>query len=228
MLKNIITFLLFFTLFNSCKQENKIIIDGELKKWHRITLNFEGSETNELAEDNPFLNYRLDVTFKNKDNVFVIPGFYSADGNAAETSSATGNIWKVSFTPNAVGEWTYSVAFKKGKNIAVADRVDNAASAGFIDGQSGTFTVSESDKAGIDNRAKGRLQYVGESYLKFAESQKYFIKLGVDAPENLLAYSDFDVSTNALGFQKQWQPHAKDFEETATPFLWQEGKVKTF
>ena len=226
MLKNIITFLLFFTLFNSCKQENKIIIDGELKKWHRITLNFEGPETNELAEDNPFLNYRLDVTFKNKDNVFVIPGFYSADGNAAETSSATGNIWKVSFTPNAVGEWTYSVAFKKGKNIAVADRVDNAASAGFIDGQSGAFTVSESDKAGIDNRAKGRLQYVGESYLKFAESQKYFIKLGVDAPENLLAYSDFDVSTNALGFQKQWQPHAKDFEETATPFLWQEGKGK--
>ena len=88
------------------------------------------------------------------------------------------------------------------------------------------LTISESDKIDIDNRAKGRLKYVGESYLKFADSQKYFIKLGVDAPENLLAYNDFDVSTNALGFQKTWEPHAKDFDESAKPFLWQENKGK--
>ncbi len=215
----------FFALM-SCQKQADVKVEGELKKWHRITLNFEGPETDELAEANPFLNYRLDVTFKNKDNVFVIPGFYAADGNAAETSSDSGNVWQARFTPNAVGEWTYTVSFKKGENIAVADKVDKASSAGFMDGQSGIFTVSESDKTDIDNRTKGRLHYVGESYLKFAESQKYFIKLGVDAPENLLAYSDFDVSTNALGFQKQWEPHAKDFEETATPFLWQEGKGK--
>ena len=91
MLKYIIAFFLFFALFNSCKQKNEIKIDGELKKWHRITLHLEGPETNELAENNPFLNFRLDVTFKNKNNTYVIPGFYAADGNAAETSSATGN-----------------------------------------------------------------------------------------------------------------------------------------
>ena len=226
MVKYLGTFLLILTLFNSFKQKSEIRIDGELKKWHRVTLNFEGPETNELAEENPFLYYRLDVTFKNKDNTFVIPGFYAADGNAAETSSETGNVWQVRFTPNAIGEWTYKLAFKKGKNIAIADSVDNAPSAGYMDGQTGTFTISESDKTGIDNRAKGRLQYVGESYLKFAESQKYFIKLGVDAPENLLAYSDFDASTNALGFQKEWGPHAKDFDKTAKPFLWQGGKGK--
>ena len=226
MLRYITTFFLCLTLFNSCKQKQDIKVDGELKKWHRITLNLEGPETSELAENNPFLNYRLDVTFKNKDNTFVIPGFYGADGNAAETSSDKGNVWKVRFTPNAVGEWTYTVSFKKGKNIAIAASLDGAESAGFMDGQTGTFTISESDKIGIDNRAKGRLQYVGESYLKFAESQKYFIKLGVDAPENLLAFTDFDVSTNALGFQKQWEPHAKDFNEYAEPFVWQENKGK--
>ncbi len=71
-----------------------------------------------MDENNPFLNYRLDVTFKNGNKVYVIPGFYAADGNAAETSSASGNIWQVRFTPDAIGEWTYTVSFKKGNNIA--------------------------------------------------------------------------------------------------------------
>lgn len=217
-------FLLCFIFLIACKQQKEVKIDGELKKWHRITLNFEGPKTSELAENNPFLNYRLDVTFKNGKEQFTIPGFFAADGNAAETSSNAGNVWQVRFTPNKTGEWTFSTSFKKGKNIAVADDVEYAISAGFMDGQTGVFQISTTDKTGIDNRAKGKLQYVGESYLKFAETQKYFIKLGVDAPENLLAYSDFDVSTNALGFQKKWQPHAKDFDATAAPFVWQKNK----
>ena len=221
-----ILFILTLVFFFGCKNYKEVKIDGELKKWHRITLNFEGPKTNELAEENPFLNYRLDVTFKNGEEEFTIPGFFAADGNAAETSSNTGNIWQVRFTPNQIGEWTYTTSFKKGKNIAVADNLDKAASAGFMDEQSGSFQITNTDKIGIDNRAKGKLQYIGESYLKFAETQKYFIKLGVDAPENLLAYTDIDVSTNVLGFQKKWQPHAKDFDESAASFVWQENKGK--
>ncbi len=222
-------FLLFLIVtlsFFSCQQQKEVKIEGELKKWHRVALNFEGPETNEMDENNPFLNYRLDVTFKNGDKTYVIPGFYAADGNAAETSGGSGNIWQVRFTPDTIGVWTYNTSFKKGENIAVSANLSEASSAGFMDGQSGTFAISESDKKGIDNRAKGRLQYVGKSYLKFAESQKYFIKLGVDAPENLLAYTDIDVSTNALGFQKVWEPHAKDFDESAVRFLWQGKKGK--
>ncbi|RED47781.1 DUF5060 domain-containing protein [Seonamhaeicola aphaedonensis] len=210
----------------SCENYKEVNIDGELKKWHRVTLNFEGPQTSEMDENNPFLNYRLDVTFNNGEETFVIPGFYATDGNAADTSSDTGNIWQVRFIPNITGEWTYAVSFKEGENVAITEDITNASSAGFMDGQTGSFVIAESDKTGIDNRAKGKLEYVGESYLKFADSQKYFIKLGVDAPENLLAYTDFDVSTNALGFQKAWEPHAKDFEESATPYIWQETKGK--
>ena len=108
----------------------------------------------------------------------------------------------------------------------MANDLKNAASAGFMDGQAGSFTIVDTDKYGDDNRAKGRLNYVGESYLKFAETNKYFIKLGVDAPENLLAYDNFDAATNVLGFQKNWEPHAKDFSEDAMEFLWQDGKGK--
>ncbi|MEN8777227.1 MAG: DUF5060 domain-containing protein [Polaribacter sp.] len=219
-------FILFMVVFYACTPQKEVKIDGELKKWHRIVLNFEGPETSEMDENNPFLNYRLDVTFTNGSEKFIIPGFFAADGNAAETSSTKGNIWQVRFTPNKTGKWAYTTSFKKGKYISVADNINDAESAGFMDNQTGTFTISKSDKTGKDNRAKGKLEYVGESYLKFAETQKYFIKLGVDAPENLLAYSDIDVSTNALGFQKKWQPHAKDFEESATPYLWQKTKGK--
>lgn len=210
----------------SCSQKREVNIEGELRKWHRITLNFEGPETNEMDENNPFLNYRLDVTFENNGREYLIPGFYAADGKSAETSADAGNVWQVRFTPDAIGEWTYKVSFQKGENIAIAKRAGSGESAGFMDGQTGQFSVVGSDKTGIDNRAKGKLQYVGESYLKFAETQKYFIKLGVDAPENLLAFTDIDVSTNVLGFQKNWEPHAKDFDDSAAPYLWQGSKGK--
>ncbi|MGB5555718.1 MAG: DUF5060 domain-containing protein, partial [Flavobacteriaceae bacterium] len=88
-----------------CSQKSEPRIDGELKKWHRVTLNFEGPETSELAEENPFLDYRLDVVFTNGDKTYTVPGFYAADGNAAETSATSGNIWQVRFTPDATGEW---------------------------------------------------------------------------------------------------------------------------
>ncbi len=212
--------------FAACDSPSAPVIKGELKKWHTITLAFSGPDTRELAADNPFLDYRLDVTFTNGDQTFVVPGFYAADGNAAETGADAGAVWMTRFTPNRIGEWYYSVSFLKGNNVAVLDDLDIAQSAGFADGITGLFTVAESDKSGIDNRAKGRLNYVGEPYLKYEENQKYLIKVGVDAPENLLAYEDFDATPNVFGLRKNWQPHEKDFAEDAQPFLWQGVKGK--
>lgn len=201
-------------------------IDGELKKWHKITISFEGPETHELANVNPFLDYRLNVVFSNGSKMYTVPGFYAADGNAAETGATAGNTWQVRFTPDTVGEWKYWVSFEKGPNIAVANNTVKRESAGFMDGHSGSFHITETDKSGRDNRAKGRLNYVGESYLQFAETKEYFIKLGVDAPENLLGFADFDAATNALGLLKKWEPHAKDFSADARPFIWQDNKGK--
>lgn len=130
------------------------------------------------------------------------------------------------FTPNTTGEWTFQVSFKKGENIAVLDDTSAGSSAGFMDGLKGEFEVQDTDKTGTDNRAQGRLNYVGEPYLKYEETGKYFIKLGVDAPENLLAYTDFDASTNVFGLEKNWEPHQKDAEADVADFLWQGTKGK--
>lgn len=220
--------ILLITLFlsSACQQSPAVELVGDQQKWHRITLLFDGPESSELAEDNPFLNYRLDVTFKHGQKTYVVPGFYAADGNAAETSAETGNKWMVRFTPDEVGEWTYEVAFRKGPGIAVARDASGAESAGFMDGLSGQFTVEQSDKTGMDNRAQGRLEYVGKYYLQYKESERYFIKVGVDAPENLFAYEDFDATPDVFGLRKSWSPHTQDFTAEASGFLWQGDKGK--
>ncbi len=211
---------------SACSQQPDVEIRGEQKKWHKTTLVFDGPPTTEMAEDNPFLNYRLDVTFTNQDQSYVVPGFYAADGNAAETSRDAGNKWMVRFTPDQTGAWTYQVSFKKGANIAVAGDLSQATSGEYMDGIKGSFVIADTDKTGIDNRAKGRLNYVGKPYLQYEETGKYFIKVGVDAPENFLAFEDIDATTNALGLRKNWAPHQQDFKADAQDLVWQEEKGK--
>jgi len=71
-----------------------------------------------------------------------------------------------------------------------------------------------------DNRARGRLNYIGERYLKFEETGKYFLKAGSDSPENLLAYNDFD---NTVA-KKTWGPHAQDWRNGDPKWKGNNGK----
>lgn len=205
-------------------------ITGELKKWHKVTLTFNGPESEETKTDNPFLNYRLDVTFYHKTSgkEYRIPGYFAADGNAGETSATSGNKWKVHFAPDEIGTWTYTVSFRKG-NFAALSYTDNSSSpADFMDGELGNFKIKPSDKKGRDFRAKGRLQYVGERYLKFAETGEYFLKVGPDAPENFLSYVDFDGTFHNDGHKdnlvKTWEAHLKHWKK-GDP-TWKEDKGK--
>ncbi|MGV3556541.1 DUF5060 domain-containing protein, partial [Larkinella arboricola] len=49
-----------------------VTVQGELKKWHKITLLIEGPSTSETNGSNPFLNYRLNVTFTNGSKKYVV------------------------------------------------------------------------------------------------------------------------------------------------------------
>ncbi len=53
------------TLVYGFQPEPKYSVRGELKKWHKVELVFDGPNTDETADINPFLDYRLDVTFTN-------------------------------------------------------------------------------------------------------------------------------------------------------------------
>ena len=210
--------------------QDSIQIDVQLKKWHKVTLTFKGPETSERAEYNPFLNYRLNVAFSHNEtgSRYVVPGYFAADGNAANTSAKSGNKWRVHFAPGQEGEWNYEVSFRKGLYSAVSSDVETGESAGYMDGEEGSFVVGPTDKTGRDFRGKGRLQYVNEPYLRFAETGEYFLKSGADAPENLLAYADFDGTFHDDGHEDQlvktWEPHVQDWQE-GDP-TWQGNKGK--
>ncbi|MDB5675395.1 MAG: hypothetical protein JWM65_2377 [Sphingomonas bacterium] len=206
-------------------------IGGERRVWHDIQLTFMGPKTSESATVNPFLSYRLNVTFTHGDKVYVVPGYFAADGNAAETGATTGNLWRVDFVPDAPGTWTYSVSFRTGKNVAVSLDPKVGLPVAF-DGEKGSFVVGPTDKTGRDNRANGMLQYAGKHYLRYGGTGNYFVMAGTQSPENFLAYYQFDNTRDYRG-QKglpypdqlhHYDPHVRDWKP-GDP-TWQGGKGK--
>lgn len=217
--------------FNRCSPTEEPI-NGTI--WHKTTLSFNGPETSEGAEENPFLNYRLMATFKKGEKSYTIPGFYAADGNAAETSASAGNVWQVRFTPDEAGEWTYQISFRKGPDIAISND-PNAGEPVAFDGTSGILTVSPLPDTAKGFHNKGKLQFVDKRYLQFAGSEEYFIKGGAGSPENFLAYHEFDSTykgeeagdregeTSSKGLH-EYAAHINDWK--AGDPTWQEGKGK--
>ena len=206
------------------------LVSGELKKWHKVTLSFTGPATSETATPNPFTDYRLNVTFTHlgTGKTYVVPGYYAADGNAANSSASSGNVWRAHFAPDETGAWSYAASFRSGTNVSTNASATAGTSAGYFDGDSGNFSIAPTDKTGSDFRGKGRLEYVGKHHLRFAETGEYFMKQGTDAPENLLAYADFDGDFKTDGFGdtliKDWAPHLADWQ--AGDPSWGSGKGK--
>jgi hypothetical protein len=231
----LLVFLLLIFKFNICftakaAQETKAEISGEHKKWHKVTITFDGPETSEMDEYNPFMNYRFNVLFSHEatGKNYLVPGYFAADGNAGETSATSGNKWRVHFAPSETGTWNYTVDFRKGRWAAISERNNTGEGAGYMDGAAGSFHIANTDKTGRDNRAKGRLQYDGTRYLKFAETGEIFLKAGPDAPENFLAYADFDGTFHDDGHKdhlvKTWEAHMQDWNEGDPS--WKDGKGK--
>ncbi|MEZ5353803.1 MAG: DUF5060 domain-containing protein [Bryobacteraceae bacterium] len=205
-------------------------VSGELKQWHDVTLTFDGPSTSEYADPNPFLAYRLNVTFTKGASKYVIPGYFAADGNAAETSAKSGNRWRVHFVPDQTGVWRYTVSFRTGPEIA-ASLQPKAGKAVAPDGVKGTLHIGPSDKTGRDHRAQGMLAYAGEHYARYRGTGKYFIQTGTQSPENLLAYWEFDDTVDHGGARNQlkdglhrYEPHIKDWNPGDPVWKGSQGK----
>lgn len=188
-------------------------------KWQPYTVSVKGPSTSENGDPNPFTGYRMTVTFSNGDTQCVVPGYFAADGNAAESRADSGDVWRAHFMPDKEGDWTYRVAFRRGENVAIDDD-PNAGEACEPDGATGTFTVGPADSIAPGFYSAGALQYVGKRYLRFAESKQWYLKGGADSPENFLAFADFDQTKPS----HRYEPHASDWRE-GDP-AWQGGKGK--
>ena len=203
------------------------ILTGELKQWHTITLAFAGPPASEMGTTNPveyrvgsaFADYKLDVTFVASDgSKFVVPGYYAGNGNTANDSSANGGDWHVHFVPPKTGKYTWTASYRQGGNVAQFGGGDKG---NFFDGATGEFEAEASDKTGDDFRGKGRL-VLSNGKWQFSGTGETFLKVGVASPTNLLAYADFDDTSNLNDNLKTYSAHELDFNP-GDP-TWAEGK----
>ncbi len=205
--------------------DGQVTVSGEPKVWHKMTLTLNGPFAHERdTAPNPFTDYALTAEFSHvpSGRKFTVPGYFAADGNAAETGAELGNRWRVHFAPDRTGIWSYKLRLLHGPDAAIGGRGTELPEYA----AEGQFEVGESDKRVPDFRARGRLEYVGQHYLRFAGTGEYFLKAGPDAPETLLAYVDFD-GTEARKKNvplKTWEPHVRDWRE-GDP-TWRGGKGK--
>ncbi|WP_425498272.1 DUF5060 domain-containing protein [Oceaniferula flava] len=192
----------------------EVAVSGELKQWHKVTLTVDGPMAKESDQQpNPFTELLLDVRFIHESGSpdYWVPGYFAADGQAADSSATQGTKWRAHLSPDKTGRWNYTVRFNGSKH----------------DGESGSFTIAATDKTGRDFRGKGRLQYVGKRYLRHAGNGQWFLKAGADSPETFLAYQDFDgtvTNNRKKGPLKSWKAHIKDWK-SGDP-TWKGGKGK--
>jgi hypothetical protein len=207
--------------------KGEVVISGELKQWHKVTLTLAGPFARERdTQPNPFCDYAFSVRFTHESGSpsYIVPGYFAADGGAGESSAESGTKWRAHLAPDKAGTWSYAVSFASGRNVALEGGGNPLAP---FDGISGSLKVDKTDKAGRDFRAQGRLQYVGRHHLQFAGTEQFFLKAGPDAPETLLAYEDFDGTSAgkpAKAPLKTWEPHMRDWRPGAPS--WRGGRGK--
>lgn len=185
-------------------------VEGATRVWHTVTLTFDGPEAAETdSAPNPFLDYRLQVTFHAPSGkTYRVPGFFDGDG----AGGVRGRAWRVRFTPDEPGAWRYEASFRRGAGVAIVLEPDAGAAADF-DGASGSLTIAPRDAAAPGFARWGRLEYVGGHYLKFRDGG-YWLRGGTDEPENFLAYAGFDDTTPSHTYAAHaadWNPGDPDW-----------------
>ena len=146
-----------------------------------------------------------------------MPGYYAADGNAAE-SSADAATAGTSIRARRSGRVDVDRFVSHGSRRGNFRRTHGGRRRPHSTAPAGTLTIGPADAASAGLPRQGRLQYVGQRYLRFAEIGKYFLKSGADSPENLLAFADFDGTKPT----HRYGPHELDARE-GDP-TWQGGR----
>jgi hypothetical protein len=104
-----------------CTAQPHAEVEGTLRRWHPVTVTFDGPQAAETGTPNPFRDFRLTVTFSHAatDTRYAVPGYFAADGDAAETSATEGTKWRAHFTPPETGTWAYTASFRTGPDVAM-------------------------------------------------------------------------------------------------------------
>jgi hypothetical protein len=136
-------------------------------------------------QNNPF-GLQVDVELLNPGGeLMTIPAFFDGDGSGG----LDGDVWRFRFVPDQPGIWDYSV------------RSDER----MLDGLHGSFEVGPNTFCNQEGEietnlfCKGILRHTGAYYLQF-QNGEYWIKTGLDDPENFLgsAFGDWQAKRNQV------------------------------
>ncbi|MFT7465169.1 MAG: hypothetical protein ACI9EF_003533 [Pseudohongiellaceae bacterium] len=168
-------------------------VSGTLLPWHPVTLDFDGPVLSEQGVPNPFRDYRMSVQFDhvNSGLTLEVPGYFAADGNAAESGATSGTVWRAHLAAPLIGQWTYCAKFHSGANLATSLDPNNGIPLAFH-GETGLFTIAVPTSPSPGFLSDGMLISTGETFLRHAGNGKPFLKFGANSPENFLAYVGFD------------------------------------
>ncbi|MHC4400623.1 MAG: DUF5060 domain-containing protein, partial [Planctomycetota bacterium] len=150
---------------------------GRFARWSKIEIDLTGPHSQGRGEPNPFA-IPVDVTFSSPGGRrYRVPAFYDGDGRGG----LDGHVWKVRFSADEVGRWTFRSSSPKKQ----------------LDGYAGHFAVAPTAARAEGFWKWGRLESVGTPqngirYLKFRDGP-YWLKAGCDDPENFLgSYENYD------------------------------------
>lgn len=199
------------------------------KRWHVYTITWNGPQDSESAVSphNPFTDYRLIFTchqLESGGEIYPIPGYFAADGNAGRTGATSGNKWRIHFMNQWPGTYSCKVSFRTGPNIAASDDPNAGTPVVGIDGDS-IFIDDHTTGDGVnstnslppDMRYYGKIAYHNSDahhVLKAmgtgtSDSTPWFL-FGVSSPSNFLADTQI-VNTPSGPYVKSWQPHVQDW-----------------
>ena len=210
--------------------EAMCVVSGDLQRWHRVELVCKGPFGSEEHEET-FTDYRFNVMFSQGGMSYTIPGHFAADNDAANSGARSGNLWRAYFSPSATGSWDYRVSFRQGENIAVSEDIQLGIPVERLDGVTGRFDIAPSKAVAPDMRSGGLLRKLdGERYLRFSGNDQVFIQGGVNSPENIFGYFEFDNTTkfdtaeSCKGILHEFLSHGADWRNGDPS--WGDGRGK--
>ena len=90
------------------------------------TLCLTGPRVAESDARNPFLHYRMDVAVDGPEGRYTVPGYFAADGDAANTSARAGDQWCARVRGFAAGDYAYVATLYGGDSVALRQNLRDA------------------------------------------------------------------------------------------------------
>ncbi|WP_395339814.1 DUF5060 domain-containing protein [Ningiella sp. W23] len=208
-----------YSLSDAQKQSPIVIAFGRA-----IEVNILGKQVSESDEINPFVDYLMEVEFTHESGTVVrVEGYFAGDGDAANSGADSGQVWRTKFTPQLKGTWQYRASLYEGSDVVLASQ-ELLNESTVVNTSEGSFIIGESEPNAGFFATNGQVD-LKDGYFYFPHTDKYWIKVGSNSPENFLSFHEIDGTYRASQQAREGEAKAPDYIHEFEAHLqdWREG-----